>query len=62
MKKVNFTVKCKPAESIYTIIAPKGYEQYSRSYNNLSALMTDIYKITAELRLKNLKAVFKFEY
>ena len=62
MKKVQFIVKCRPAQNSYTIIAPRGYEQYSAEYTNLSDLMTNIYKITAELRLKNVKAVFKFEY
>lgn len=62
MSTANFTVKCNPGANLYNIIAPKGYEQYSGYFTNLSALMTRIYAITSELRLKNVKAVFRFEY
>lgn len=62
MKKVQFTVKCNPAQNQYTIVAPKGYEQYSGQFTNLADLMKRITQITSELRRKNIKAVFHFEY
>ena len=63
MKTAIFKVKCDMRNSKYIIKAQNPeYTKYDSMYTDLGSLMRATLAITNELRLKNVKARFQYEY